>query len=247
MQLLSFYKLTKDLNDPFRCSVSHEAGSDCNSRDILQMLTQGPEKTNAKSRNASARKPPCSASWVLSLNQWDHHRVFTPIPSQKNYALAEPPEFLCQASGEGIWRSAGSCSGSRWACTLVVFSYLEFVFSHRSFWSTPTPLSFTCTRTHIDTHISTHILSLNLFKSSMLAWSQHQHWLGRSKLLSPKITKETWEHATHPGVLPTMMLGSLRTVTLTVLHSLESVYWNVGHQICLSDWKISQNVGDGVF
>lgn len=110
-----------------------------------------------------------------------------------------------------------------------------------------TPVLYLCTRTRIDTHISTHILSLNLFKSSMLAWSQHQHWLRRSKLLSPKITKETWEHATHPGVLSTMMLGSLRIVTLTVLHSLESVYWNVGHQICLSDWKIGQNVGDGVF
>lgn len=108
-----------------------------------------------------------------------------PSHCKKNGGLAEPPDFLCHASGEGICRSAGFCSGSRRGSTLVLFFCLEFVFSQRSFWSTAYTLSSTYARTHTHTQQHTHILSLHLFTSSMLAWSQHQHWLGRFKLLSP--------------------------------------------------------------
>lgn len=156
MQLLSFCKLTKALSEPLRCSVSHGAGSDCNSRDILQMLTQGPEKTNGKSRNAPAGnapagKPPLFVMCIVSESVRSSSRLHT-HPITKNAGLAEPPDFLCQASGfrhlEGCGVLLGVSSGLHSSGFLLfgVCVFPEKLLDHRLH------PSFTNARGHAQTH-----------------------------------------------------------------------------------------------
>lgn len=121
---------------------------------------QGPEKTSVKSRNASARKPPCSSPRVLSLNQWDYHRVFTPITKNKKIAVSLSHRTSPQASDGGIWGSEGSCSGLCGVLLGVLPGLHSSGFSPASSLCfprvasglPPPPLSFIYARAHMDTH-----------------------------------------------------------------------------------------------
>lgn len=51
-----------------------------------------------------------------------------------------------------------------------------------------------------DAHHTRCILNVDLCESSLLACSQRQHYIRGSELLSPKITRKTWEHNTQRRV-----------------------------------------------